>query len=586
MSIRHKLFLGFGILVVLAILQGGLAVRSSQEAGKLVTRTYDKSLMSINFVRSAQSNFLMVDRKLAPALQGTAAALRSVTVDEIVKTNELVLEDLDVAKERSLRARSVQLIDKVMALNRAWIKTASDGLKKLATLPDPAGEAAVLRKDLSAQSKAILEALVLLVEYASEDGYTFSMTARNQVERTVRLNLAASGAVAMLGLIIAGLLGTGISRPLNRMRKAMNVLAEGDKTVDIPGVNRRDEVGDMARAMGVFKDSLVRAEQLEEQGRREREAAREAEARRQQKEREVEQMELQQRTFEENEQRERVARKDEIIAAFDKTINGVIQTLASATTMMKSSAETMSATTSQANHLATAVAAASEEATANVQTTASSAEDLYASIQEISRQVTQSNQIAQNAVEKARQTNEKVEGLADAAQKIGEVVNLINDIASQTNLLALNATIEAARAGEAGKGFAVVASEVKSLATQTGKATEEIGAQIASIQAATTDAVQAIKDIGSTIGQLGEIATSVATAVTQQGSATRDIASSVQQAAAGTQDVSSNISQVTEAAMQSQSASDKILSAVDELARQGDVLRGEVDRFLADVRAA
>jgi methyl-accepting chemotaxis protein len=226
------------------------------------------------------------------------------------------------------------------------------------------------------------------------------------------------------------------------------------------------------------------------------------------------------------------------------------------------------------------VAAASEQAATNVQTVASAAEELSASIREIQQQMATSARIAQQAVEQVDRTDTTVTGLVQAADKIGEVVNLISDIASQTNLLALNATIEAARAGEAGKGFAVVASEVKNLANQTAKATEEIGQQIAAMQTATGDSVQAIRGIGATIKQISEVTTTVASAVEEQGAATQEISRNVQQASAGTQEVSSNITGVSQAATQTGTAAGQVLSAARELAQQGQKLNTEIEAFL------
>jgi methyl-accepting chemotaxis protein len=271
---------------------------------------------------------------------------------------------------------------------------------------------------------------------------------------------------------------------------------------------------------------------------------------------------------------------------FETNVKGVVEIVSSSATEMQATAQSLAATAEETNRQATSVAAAAEEASTNVQTVASAAEELASSISEIGRQVAESSRIASQASTQASKTNAQVESLASAAQKIGEVVELISDIASQTNLLALNATIEAARAGEAGKGFAVVASEVKSLATQTAKATEEIAGQISAIQAATTDAVTAIKEISTTIEQINDISGSVASAVEEQGAATKEIAHSVQQASAGTTEVSSNISGVTAAASESGTSATQVLEAAGELAKQSEKLRGEVDKFLVQVRAS
>jgi methyl-accepting chemotaxis protein len=261
-------------------------------------------------------------------------------------------------------------------------------------------------------------------------------------------------------------------------------------------------------------------------------------------------------------------------------VKDVVGIVASAASEMEASAQSMSATAEETNRQSTAVAAASEQAATNVQTVASAAEELSASIREIQQQMATSARIAQQAVEQVDRTDTTVTGLVQAADKIGEVVNLISDIASQTNLLALNATIEAARAGEAGKGFAVVASEVKNLANQTAKATEEIGQQIAAMQTATGDSVQAIRGIGATIKQISEVTTTVASAVEEQGAATQEISRNVQQASAGTQEVSSNITGVSQAATQTGTAAGQVLSAARELAQQGQKLNTEIEAFL------
>jgi methyl-accepting chemotaxis protein len=400
------------------------------------------------------------------------------------------------------------------------------------------------------------------------------------------LVIATVGFGTLIVALLVFLAIRSVGRPLGALKSAMVRLSDGDRESEIPLTGQRDEIGDMAQTVEFFKQSLIENERLQAERRNAETRAQEEERKREAERIEAERKEVEQREREAAERQERADRVEKLIGEFDSQVSVALNAVASAASQMQLSAQNMSASADQTNRQATTVAAASEEATTNVQTVASATEELSSSIAEISRQVAQSNQIAQNAIEEAKQTNAKVEGLAEAAQKIGDVVSLINDIASQTNLLALNATIEAARAGEAGKGFAVVASEVKSLATQTSRATEEIGAQIAAIQGATDEAVQAIQGIGSTIGQIGEIATSVASAVEEQGAATREIANNVQQAATGTQEVSGNITQVTKAAGENQTLSGQMLQAANDLAKQGEKLREEVDRFLASVRAA
>jgi methyl-accepting chemotaxis protein len=362
----------------------------------------------------------------------------------------------------------------------------------------------------------------------------------------------------VVGVLLAWLIGRGISRPVMRMCVAMRSLAGGDKTVEIPGMGRKDEIGQMAETVAVFKTNMIEADRLRadtERHKTELEAARKAGMLR-------------------------------LADTFEAGIRGVVDSVASQATEMQSSAQAMTNTAEQATNRATAVAASVEEASANVQTVASAAEELSASVLEIGRQVEQSSKVAGQAVIEADKTNATVEGLAKTAQRIGEVVQLIETIAGQTNLLALNATIEAARAGDAGKGFAVVASEVKSLASQTAKATEDIREQIGDIQGATGQTVEAIRSIGATIRQMSEIATSIASAVEEQGAATREIATNVHQAAQGTSDIANNIGGVSHAASETGAAAAQVLSAAGELSKQSETLRHDVDEFLASVRAA
>jgi methyl-accepting chemotaxis protein len=282
--------------------------------------------------------------------------------------------------------------------------------------------------------------------------------------------------------------------------------------------------------------------------------------------------------------REKDARLRTSATTFERDVAASVGIVASASTQLRATAQSMAASAEQTSRQAAAVAQAADHASENVQTVASAAEQLSASIHEISRQVTQSTEIANSAVDEAGRTNQMVQGLTEAAQRIGEVVKLINNIASQTNLLALNATIEAARAGEAGKGFAVVANEVKSLANQTAKATDEISVQILAVQNATKEAVVAIGGIGGTIGKMSEIAAAIAAAVEEQGAATKEIARNVQQAAAGTGQVLTNIGGVTDAAGGAAQAAHDVLSAAGELSVQSEKLSSEINAFIVVIR--
>jgi methyl-accepting chemotaxis protein len=363
--------------------------------------------------------------------------------------------------------------------------------------------------------------------------------------------------VVLVGLLTV-VLSRSVSRPLGMMTAAMQKLAAGDHGTEVPARARGDEIGDMARAVQVFKDNAIEMQRLKAQ------------------------QEAQERDMAADRRKAML----DLAAQFEASVGSVVDSVAAASAELQTTAGGMTHTADESNRQAATVAAASEEASANVHTVAAATEELSASVNEISSQVARSAQIASGAVTEAETTNAQVQSLAEAAHKIGEVVNLITEIASQTNLLALNATIEAARAGEAGKGFAVVASEVKNLATQTAQATEDISAQIGAIQAATQSSVAAIGGIGNTIRQIDEIATAIAGAVEEQGAATREIASNVQQAAQGTAEVSSNIVGVTEAASQTGAAANHVLTAAESLSGLSARLRDEVGRFLQHVRAA
>jgi methyl-accepting chemotaxis protein len=377
-----------------------------------------------------------------------------------------------------------------------------------------------------------------------------------ETERLIMM-LAAGG--FLLGGALALLLGKGISRPMTAMCKAMRELASGKFDVVLPGLGRKDELGEMASAVEEFKlQAIAKAE---------RDAA----------------------AQDAQNKAGSAARRAELIRFaddFEAAVGAIVSNVSASAVQLESAAGTLTRTAETTQTLSSHVAGASEEASSNMQSVAAATEELSTSVDEIGRRVRESNRIAEAAVLQAQQTDGRIGKLSRAAQQIGDVVKLITAIAEQTNLLALNATIEAARAGEAGRGFAVVASEVKSLASQTAKATDEISSHISGMQGATQESVAAIKEIGGTIAQISNIASTIASAVEQQSSATQEIARSVQNVAQGTQEVAANIMQVNRGATETGSASEDVLNSARTLSTESTRLREELDRFMANIRAA
>jgi methyl-accepting chemotaxis protein len=401
-------------------------------------------------------------------------------------------------------------------------------------------------KNYAGQPVAVIEVIKDTTEYEA---------AATRAQRDLLL-----GTIAILigAIVLAFLLGRGLSRPLAAITAVMNRLSSGDIEVTIPGGERKDELGTMAVAVDVFRRSMIEARSM-----REAQEATKAQA-----------------------ELEKKALQRQMADRFEADVKGVVGAVARATQDMQRVAGEITTSVNGTSERAAAAAAASEEASASVGTVAAATEELASSVAEIGRQVTHSSGVADDAVIKAGQTTEMVESLAAAGEKIGDVLRLIGAIASQTNLLALNATIEAARAGDAGRGFAVVASEVKELASQTAKATEEIAGQVTAIQSATGNCVTAIGGISDTIRQISGIATTIASAVEEQDSATREIARSVQNAAAGTSEVSRNVAGASQAADQSRALADNVLVASGELSQHATALFKSVDTFLAGLRNA
>lgn len=363
--------------------------------------------------------------------------------------------------------------------------------------------------------------------------------------------------ITALVVLLSVMVARNTTTPIIAMTKEMRRLADGDLTVEIQGLGRLDEVGHMANAVQIFKENMIRNRRMEAEA-QERLKADQARAR----------------------------KREELTSDFDKAIIGLLAKVSSTVLHVNHASDGLHAAAEQTSRQSSTVAAAAEQASANVQTVASATEQLDASTQEISKRVQQTTEIAHEAVGEINQANQTMGGLAQAAQKIGEIVSLINDIAAQTNLLALNATIEAARAGEAGKGFAVVAGEVKSLANQTAKATEEIGSQVSGMQGSTEEALDVTRRVAGIVGRVDSVVASIAAAAEEQNAATREIARNVHQASQGTREVTESIADVSQASIETGKLAENMTQVAQELQQEAETLKDRVERFLADMRAA
>jgi methyl-accepting chemotaxis protein len=501
----------------------------------------------------------------------------SVLHARLYQLTSIAANDSDAAKAQTL---GKALSDELAKLQPNFLELAAqldndpamarfkDGMAKtLKTYTDAAGQVVAMSGNSAYALIFMNQAQQAFDQFSQQQD---ELTAAAQAEKTqlvagvgaevqrARIIFVTATLFAVVIAVAASLfLGRAISHPVIELAQLMRRLAKGEHSVETPHTARRDEIGAIAQAFAVFKETALAAEKLTHEREREHQA-----------------------------QERRAERLAELARDFDRGVSGVLDAVAAAAAEMQKTAGAMAKTAEQTRRQSDSVLAASHQAASNVNTVAAAAEELASSVGEIARQVSLSTDVSSKAVGEADRTNATMKGLLDASQKIGAVVALINDIASQTNLLALNATIEAARAGEAGKGFAVVASEVKSLANQTAKATEDIATHVSGIQQASGEAVGAIENIGTTIGEISRIATAIASAVEEQTAATSEISRNVQEAAVGTSAVSDNIGGVADAAGRTGGAAQEVLAAAGRLTEQAETLRAQVDRFLGDVKAA
>ena len=489
--------------------------------------------------------------------QATKAQVAAFTNNHYQAVAEGALTRID-AIESALSTFSATDTD-VTAGRQELAKLLSDYRQSFSKLVDNFKLIDDLVTEMSGSAGAIIRGTTAIKADLVSDQERLARDSDAIVGETEKFIILLAGGGVLLGGLLAFLLGRGISRPMTAMCKAMRELAGGNFDVVLPGLGRRDELGEMADAVEEFKlQAIAKAQRDATAQDAQNKAAGEA-------------------------------RRSELIRFaddFESAVGSIVSNVSASAVQLEQAAGTLTRTAETTQSLSSQVAGNSEEASGNIQSVATATEQLSASVGEIGRQVRESSRIAGSAVTQAQATDQRIGKLSRAAQQIGDVVKLITAIAEQTNLLALNATIEAARAGESGRGFAVVASEVKSLASQTAKATDEISSHIAGMQEATQESVAAIKAIGDTIAEISTIASSIASAVEQQGTATRDIAQNVQNVARGTRDAAANVLKVNRGATETGEASEEVLSSAKTLSVESTRLRAELDRFMANIRAA
>jgi len=553
MRISTRLTGGFLTLLMLTVASSVMGIKGAADLAELTVRFHDHPYVVVDSMAQARLAFRTLRLLSRDLVLAESPDEQAKVKDAIEQTEKAYLESIAVAKEAFLGDRAK--FDGAVATYVTY-KTLLDELAVKVTSGDRQAALSLMRGRAVEIERLYASQYGPIGQESKKTAEAFMEDAKTKSADVTRYGVGLLLLSLIVGGLAAFLTARSITKPIDGVKDCMNALTAGEMTVAVPGIERGDEIGAMAKAVRVFKENLIRVKRLE-----------------------ADQEEQKQRF----EQERKVALR-QMADEFESQVCAVVQTVMSAAAQLQASAKVMAITASGTIAQATTVSAAADLASGNVQTVAAATEQLAASINEIATQVEHSRNVAERADGEAKQTTDLIERLSSNVASIGEIVALINGISSQTNLLALNATIEAARAGDAGKGFAVVAAEVKSLANQTGRATDEIALKIAAVQNGTADAVRAVETISRVINDMGGIAASVASAVQEQTAATREISRNVDQAATGTEDVSRNIGGVETAARETGQAATQISESSAELTKQADVLKQQVGHFLEQVR--